>query len=336
MMDRYDLQKLRDLPIEGVAERLGLHVTRHRCLCPFHDDHHASLSFRPGRGTWRCFTCGAHGGTIDLVMRRLGMDFLDACRWLAGEFGVAGDGLAVSGYRLADDGLAVSGERLAGEAAATFDAGRYERFFQRPWLSEAARRFLFDERRIDPRVVTWCRLTSWRDRQGTDWLQIPYFDRDGRLIGIQNRNLAPSNLPLKGEAPPSPSGEGTGVRLPRFRFPAGAACSIYNLPVLDRLATGEALYITEGCSDCWAMLSAGHKAVAIPSATLLMPKDIALLRSLGDERATRFHMYPDRDAPGERLFLQLRDLLPNLEHHQLPPGCKDYGEFFAKNSLIDN
>ncbi len=326
-MDQFELQKLRDLPIEGVAERLGLRVTRHMCLCPFHDDHHASLSFRPGRGTWRCFTCGAHGGTIDLVMRYLGKDFLDACRWLAGEFGLAGDGLAgdglaVSGYRLADDGLAddglaVSGERLAGEAAATFDARRYERFFQRPWLSEAARRFLFDERRLDERVVTWCRLTSWRDRQGTDWLQIPYFDRDGRLIGIQNRNLRPGGSP-------------------RFRFPAGAACSIYNLPVLDRLATGEALYITEGCSDCWAMLSAGHKAVAIPSATLLMPKDIALLRSLGDERATRFHMYPDRDEPGERLFLQLRDLLPNLEHHQLPPECKDFSEFYVKNSLIDN
>ena len=204
---------------------------------------------------------------------------------------------------------------MAGEAAATFDARRYERFFQRPWLSEAARRFLFDERRIDKRVVTWCRLTSWRDRQGTDRLQIPYFDREGRLIGIQNRNLRPGGSP-------------------RFRFPAGAACSIYNLPVLDRLATGEALYITEGCSDCWAMLSAGHKAVAIPSATLLMPKDIALLRSLGDERDTRFHMYPDRDAPGERLFLQLRDVLPGLEHHQLPPGCKDFGEFYVQNASL--
>ena len=191
MMDRYDLQKLRDLPVEGVAERLGLRVERHKCLCPFHDDHHASMSFKVSRNRYRCFTCGAHGGTIDLVMRYLGKDFLDACRWLGGEFGVAGDGLAVSGYRLADDGLAVSGERLAGEAAATFDARRYERFFQRPWLSEAARRFLFDERRLDKRVVTWCRLTSWRDRQGTDWLQIPYFDREGRLIGIQNRNLAP-------------------------------------------------------------------------------------------------------------------------------------------------
>lgn len=277
-MDRYDLQKLRDLPIEGVAERLGLRVTRHMCLCPFHDDHHASMSFKVSRNRYRCFVCGASGGPIDLVMKYLNKDFLDACCWLGGEFGLAGDGLAVSGYRLADDGLAVSGERLAGEAAATFDARRYERFFEHPWLSEAARRFLFDERRLDERVVTWCRLTSWRDRQGTDWLQIPYFDRDGRLIGIQNRNLRPGGSP-------------------RFRFPAGAACSIYNLPVLDRLATGEALYITEGCSDCWAMLSAGHKAVAIPSATLLMPKDIALLRSLGDERATRFHMYPDRTHP---------------------------------------
>ena len=42
-MDKFELQKLRDLPIEGVAERLGLHVVRHKCLCPFHDDHHASL-----------------------------------------------------------------------------------------------------------------------------------------------------------------------------------------------------------------------------------------------------------------------------------------------------
>ena len=45
-MDKFELQKLRDLPIEGVAERLGLSVSRHKCLCPFHDDHHASLSFK--------------------------------------------------------------------------------------------------------------------------------------------------------------------------------------------------------------------------------------------------------------------------------------------------
>ena len=81
-MDRIQLQKLRDLPIEGVAERLGLRVVRHKALCPFHDDHHASLSFKVSKNTWRCFVCGASGGTIDLVMRHLGMSFLEACRWL--------------------------------------------------------------------------------------------------------------------------------------------------------------------------------------------------------------------------------------------------------------
>ena len=68
-MDRIQLHKLRDLPIEGVAERLGLRVVRHKALCPFHDDHHASLSFKVSKNTWRCFVCGASGGTIDLAMR---------------------------------------------------------------------------------------------------------------------------------------------------------------------------------------------------------------------------------------------------------------------------
>ncbi|MBP5302165.1 MAG: hypothetical protein J6Y88_02830, partial [Bacteroidales bacterium] len=81
-MDRLELQKLRDLPIEGVAERLGLRVVRHKCLCPFHDDHHASMSFRVSKNTFRCFVCGASGGTIDLVMKYLNKDFKEACRWL--------------------------------------------------------------------------------------------------------------------------------------------------------------------------------------------------------------------------------------------------------------
>ena len=56
-MDEYELQKRRDLAIEGVAERLGLRVTRHKSLCPFHDDHTASLSFCVRKNTCRCFVC---------------------------------------------------------------------------------------------------------------------------------------------------------------------------------------------------------------------------------------------------------------------------------------
>ena len=82
-MDNQHLQQLREIPIEEVASRLGLDVRQHKALCPFHADHHPSLSFNVRKNTYRCFVCDAHGGTIDLAMRLLGKDFRDACRWLA-------------------------------------------------------------------------------------------------------------------------------------------------------------------------------------------------------------------------------------------------------------
>ena len=301
-MDKHELQKLRDLPIEGVAQRLGLHVARHKSLCPFHDDHHASLSFSVSRNTFRCFVCEAKGGVIDLVMRHLKKDFREACQWLADENNI-----------ILEEWKPAKSE----EIQKPFDVSRYERFFERPWLLPEARRFLFEERRLDERVVRWCRLTSWKDRRDVPWLQIPYYDRDGRLVGVQNRNL------VRGGSP-------------RFRFPSGSQCGIYNLPILNLLRPGDELYITEGCSDCWAMLSAGHKAIAIPSATLLGPKDVEQLSTVNCQLSTNFHMYPDRDEPGERLFLQLQKVLPSLVHHQLPPGCKDYSEYYLRTKYPDD
>ena len=304
-MEKYELQKLRDLPIEGVAERLGLRVRMHKALCPFHDDHHASMSFKVSKNTCRCFVCMTQSiGPIDLVMRHLNLDFKAACRWLADEHNIILE-------EWKPQTSAISHQT-------SFDASRYARYFDHPFLNEPARKFLFDERRLDPRVVRWCRLTSWTDKQGTPWLQIPYYDRSGRLTGVQNRNL------IRGA-------------LPRFRFPSGSKCGIYNLPVLNLLKPGEPLFITEGCSDCWAMLSAGHKAIAIPSATLLTQdvrskmadgRSNSSLFTLNSSLGITFHMFPDRDAPGERLFLQLQKVLPTLQHHQLPPDCKDFSDYY--------
>ena len=315
-MTTFELQRLRDLPIEGVAERLGLRVERHKCLCPFHDDHTPSLTFKGNK--FRCWSCGESGDTISLVMKYQNVGFKEATRWLSPLPALPSVACApqslCSQQAIAPLGECLGGSRKDGSGnEALPQRGRwrglsfYERFFEHPFLNAEARHFLFEERHLDERVVRWCRLTSWRDKQGVAWLQIPYYDREGKLIGIQNRNL------VKGA-------------LPRFRFPQGAECTIYNLPILSLLSPGEPLYITEGCSDCWAMLSAGHKAIAIPSATLLKQKDVELLSAL----SAAFHMYPDRDEPGERLFLQLQKVLPSLVHHQLPPGCKDFSDYYVK------
>ncbi|MCW4129634.1 CHC2 zinc finger domain-containing protein [Prevotella copri] len=324
-MEKYEIQKLRDLPIEKVAKEMGMKVEHHKALCPFHDDHHASLSFNTRKNNCRCYVCmGDSVGTIDLVMKYLRKDFLSACRWLAEEHQVQ---LEEDRKREASSSSSSPGDSSSdgsspednsggssSEKSSSFDASRYARFFEHPWLNLAARRFLFEERKIDERVAAWCRLTSWTDKKGVNWLQIPYFSTEGKLIGIQNRNLDYK----KGES------------IPRFRFPYGAKCSIYNLPIVRGMTPGEQLFITEGCSDCWAMLSAGHKAIAIPSATLLKPEDKKWLAEIGSQLKIEWHMFPDRDAPGESLFLQLKEILPSLVHHQLPPGCKDFSEYYLK------
>ena len=79
------------------------------------------------------------------------------------------------------------------------------------------------------------------------------------------------------------------------------------------------------------MLSSGHKAIAIPSATLLSKKDKEQLSIINSQLSIRFAMYPDQDVPGERLFLQLQKVLPSLVRHQLPAGCKDYSEYYLKS-----
>ena len=316
-MERSDIQRLRELPIESVAERLGLRVVRHKSLCPFHDDSNPSLSFSVSRNSFKCFVCDAHGGTIDLAMKVLGKSFLETCQWLANEHNVILSEWKpirtdANHYPLRvfpPSHLGNSSEldcTRFGVGSRVFEAQKYRKFFERPFINQLAGEFLFEKRHIDPRVVRWCRLTSYTDRNGIPWLQIPYFDIEGNLIGVQWRNL--------------------GNEGPRFRFPYGSNCHIYNLPVLKLLKPGEELYIAEGCSDCWSLLSSGHKAIAIPSATLLKPKDLEPLIRLSSSLS--LNMFPDADIPGEKLFLQLKAVIPSITRHSLPSDCKDYSDYY--------
>lgn len=148
MMEKYEIQKLRELPIEKVAKEMGMKVEHHKALCPFHDDHHASLTFNETKNSCRCYVCMRNSiGTIDLAMRYLGKDFPSACRWLAEEHQIQLEEDSSSGSS--------SGDSSSGDNSgkSSFDASRYARFFEHPWLNQAARRFLFEERKIDWRAV---------------------------------------------------------------------------------------------------------------------------------------------------------------------------------------
>lgn len=309
-MNKNDILRLRDTDIEQVAQRLGIGVKNHKSLCPFHDDSRPSLTFNHNR--YRCWACGAHGDVIDLVMRYTCRTFQEACQWLASEYGLGSE-------------TTLAPPRPAAKPAPTFDARRYEPYLRHRKLSDRARSFLFDERLIDPRVVEWCRLSSWRDRGGVEWLQIPYFDPKGHLIGMQRRNLSRQ----------TPFGSALDPSQPRFRFPAGSRCSIYNLPIVNCLHEGDELWIAEGPSDCWAMLSDGHKALAIPSATMLKKEDSLFLQRLVTDRNLSVRAWPDHDEAGEKLFAQLQDILPIIVDARTIENHKDYAEAYVAARSLD-
>ena len=252
MFSKETIQRLNGINIEQVAEALKMQVSHHKTLCPFHADSHPSLTFYLRTNRYRCFVCGAHGGTIDLVMNTQHWPFLQACQWLQ------------NGFK--GELLAPMPKREPAPSKPDIDLPHLEKLVRYPLLCAAAKQFLFHERKIHPHVVQALGISSIATdmpmshdcRRG--WfrgpaLLIPYRDIHGKLISVQARYLGQGNHP-------------------RFQFPKGSQCHIFNLPILKQLQPAEPLFITEGVTDCMALMSAGYKAIAIPSATLLKEEDL--------------------------------------------------------------
>ena len=57
-------------------------------LCPFHSEKSASLSVNQDRQIYKCFGCGAGGGSINFIMEIENLDFVESLRHLAEQYGI--------------------------------------------------------------------------------------------------------------------------------------------------------------------------------------------------------------------------------------------------------
>ena len=74
------------MTIQSVGALLRLQFPlQGKVRCPFedHEDKIPSFEIKEPGNRWRCYGCGRFGGAIDLVKTVLGMNFLEAKRWLA-------------------------------------------------------------------------------------------------------------------------------------------------------------------------------------------------------------------------------------------------------------
>lgn len=199
MINKFDIQKLRELDILQVADLLGMGLRNKRALCIHHDDHHPSLAFNVKKNTCHCYSCGFSADTIGLVRERLNLGFNEACHWLADHFDVyIADEKYGNSARYAEKCtdkkvLTASDRRMAalreqfaethvshGHLAESFSSGErnrecpssayvapsavdvefYQQMFRQMHLSESGRRFLFEERLLSPEALKVCQIVS--------------------------------------------------------------------------------------------------------------------------------------------------------------------------------
>lgn len=61
---------------------------KNKALCPFHDDHNASLSVHKDKQIFKCFACGESGNVISFVEKINGVSFPEALKILADRVGI--------------------------------------------------------------------------------------------------------------------------------------------------------------------------------------------------------------------------------------------------------
>ena len=354
MINKFDIQKLRELDILQVADLLGMGLRNKRALCIHHDDHHPSLAFNVKKNTCHCYSCGFSADTIGLVRERLNLGFSEACRWLADHFDVyiADDRYGNSAQyteKSADKKLLTASDRRMASLRAHFaethvshgyvapssvDVEFYQQMFRQMHLSESGRRFLFEERLLSPEALKVCQIVSTEQsvcmaRVGRGVfdgpsLIFPYFDQEGRLVSVQSRYLGKPKSESSSDMDKVSFDEVKPKEIPRFKFAPGSHRMIYGLDRLKDYPSDEPLLITEGPSDCWTALTLGIHAIAIPSATLFDHRFQGLLAG------RNLHIFPDQDEAGLSLYFELKKALPSLVYHQLPEGCKDLSEYYLK------
>ena len=366
MINKFDIQKLRELDILQVADLLGMGLRNKRALCIHHDDHHPSLAFNVKKNTCHCYSCGFSADTIALVRERLNLGFSEACHWLADHFDVyIGDdrygnsakyGKSVkygNAARYADKCadkkvLTASDRRMASlrvhfaethvshghVAPSSVDVEFYQQMFRQMHLSESGQRFLFEERLLSSEALKVCQIVSTEQSVCMARVGRGVFDGPSLIFPYfdQEGRLVSVQSRYLGKPKSESSFDMEKVSIDEVkpkeipRFKF-APGSHRMIYGLDRLK--------DYSPDEPLLITEGPSdcwtALTLGIHAIAIPSATLFDRRFQGLLAGRnLHIFPDQDEAGLSLYFELKKALPSLVYHQLPEGCKDLSEYYLK------
>lgn len=127
-------------------------------LCPFHQDRNDSFSVDLKTGKWHCFAEDEGGNFVTFWAKYQGIDTKEAYKEILARYGITPEH-----------------ERQAQSTNAS-GLGSY-----------TLERYSFDKRLPADFLRDTCRVDTGRDRDGTEYLRMPYFFEDGKEAAIRKR-----------------------------------------------------------------------------------------------------------------------------------------------------
>lgn len=344
-MAYHDFENINAIPIADVCKKLDIAIVRgRRAKCFMHEDHHPSLTIYNNTNSWFCYTCNKGGGVIDLVKEYFNYDTEKACKWLEVEFNISPKPANWKWKKV--NRKTTQTDKDVGKI--DVDSEILEWIIANTILTSLALKFLKEERKIKKEVyermniraldnaseLTQSLLSQFGAKRLLDnhiisvgkygynltWnapcLLFPFYDQTGKLVNIQSRYLKP----VSGKYPP------------RFRFIKDSKTSLYNASVLNELAYGDALLVTEGVTDALAAMSCGIKTIAVAGVSAFKEKYVDMLCDY------TIFICPDNDKPGKNLLKDIKDKMITrlgiVKELQLADGSKDIGDYYAAHEKL--
>jgi DNA primase len=323
--------------VDVVGEHVALKKAgrEYKANCPFHEERTPSFYVVPDKGFYKCFGCGKSGDVFSFIMERMGLDFVEAVKHVAGRSGV--EVRETNRQREEDDPNRPLYELNA------FAQDWFRKNLIDPEIGEAAQKYLAG-RGITPEVAErfglgwapdeWRALRDAAAKHGldeelmveagligrSDKAPEPYDRFRGRVIfpieGLSGRVVAFGGRILESDHKDAPKYLNS-PESPIYH----KGQTLYGLSwSRNAIRREECALVVEGYMDAVSLAAHGFENVVAPLGTALTPEQAKLL----GRYAKRIILLFDSDRAGLKATFRAGDVLLEAGLHPavvtLPPG----------------
>ena len=247
-------------------------------LCPFHDDKNNSFSVDLKTGCWKCHAEDRGGNFTSFYAELNGIDTKEAYKAILKQYGA---------YKPEED------KKPEGSL-----------------LSYSVAQYVLEKRLPEEFLKEQCCLQTKRDKQGVQYLYIPYFNENSDEVTYRKRY---------------------GGKQFRWKYGAGKDICLYGEWKLEQIRTAGYVVLVEGESDSQSMWYMGISTLGVPGASMMRKEWANTLQDL----KVYIHVEPDK---GGETFLHkvttaLRDgkFIGQVYKWSCKNfGCKDPSDVYIK------